>query len=72
MLLLIHRPGYQHPWSEKSYYTQIALHLLDDADSGAVIATVLGVPEIPPDVRTLISQKAVAIRFISKSSRGHV
>ena len=47
MLLLIHRPGYQHPWIEKSYYTQIALHLLDDADSGAVIASVLGVSEIP-------------------------
>jgi len=58
MLLLIYRPGYHHRWSEKSYYTQVALHPLSQAESGAVIAAVLGVTEVPQDLQELITRKA--------------
>jgi tetratricopeptide (TPR) repeat protein len=58
LLLSIYRPGYHHRWSEKSYYTQVALHPLGDAESGAVIAAVLGVPAIPRDLQELICHKA--------------
>jgi class 3 adenylate cyclase/tetratricopeptide (TPR) repeat protein len=58
MLLLIYRPGYHHGWGEKSYYTQVVLHALNAVESGALIASVLGVPEVPHDLRELIAQKA--------------
>ena len=58
MLLLIYRPGYRHNWGEKSYYSQIALHPLGDAESGALIAAVLGVSEVPRDLQELICRKA--------------
>jgi class 3 adenylate cyclase/tetratricopeptide (TPR) repeat protein len=58
MLLLIHRPGYQHRWSEKSYYTQVALHPLSNDESGSLIASVLGVPEVSRDLQALITRKA--------------
>jgi predicted ATPase/class 3 adenylate cyclase len=58
MLLLIYRPGYRHRLGEKSYYTQIALHPLSDAEGGAVIAAVLGVAEVPRDLQELICRKA--------------
>jgi class 3 adenylate cyclase/tetratricopeptide (TPR) repeat protein len=57
MLLLIYRPGYQHSWGEKSYYSQITLHPLSEADTGAIIASVLGVPDVPFDLQELITQK---------------
>jgi class 3 adenylate cyclase/tetratricopeptide (TPR) repeat protein len=58
MLLLIYRPGYRHHWGEKSYYSQVALHPLSDAESGALIAAVLGVSEVPHDLQELITRKA--------------
>jgi class 3 adenylate cyclase/tetratricopeptide (TPR) repeat protein len=58
MLLLISRPGYRHHWGEKSYYSQVALHPLGDAESGALIAAILGVSEVPRDLQEFICQKA--------------
>jgi class 3 adenylate cyclase/tetratricopeptide (TPR) repeat protein len=57
MLLVTYRPGYQHRWAEKSYYSRITLQPLSEAESGTLIASVLGVPEIPRDLRELISRK---------------
>ena len=57
MLLVTYRPGYRHNWGEKSYYSQITLHPLGEAESGALIASVLGVADIPRDLDELISRK---------------
>jgi class 3 adenylate cyclase len=57
MLLVTYRPGYHHSWGEKSYYSQITLHPLSEAESGTLIASVLGVADIPHDLRQLIGRK---------------
>jgi predicted ATPase len=57
MLLLSYRPDFHHGWAEKSYYTQIAPHPLRDVESGALMASVLRVSAIPPDL-ALITRKA--------------
>jgi class 3 adenylate cyclase/tetratricopeptide (TPR) repeat protein len=57
MLLVTYRPGYHHTWGEKSYYSQITLHPLSPAESGTLIASVLGVADIPHDLRELIGRK---------------
>ena len=57
MLLVTYRPGYHHNWGEKSYYSQITLHPLSEAESGMLIASVLGVADIPRDLDELISRK---------------
>ena len=57
MLLVTYRPGYHHNWGEKSYYSQITLHPLSEAESGTLIASVLGVADIPRDLDELISRK---------------
>jgi class 3 adenylate cyclase/tetratricopeptide (TPR) repeat protein len=57
MLLVTYRPGYQHRWVEKSYYSRVTLQPLSEAESGTLIASVLGVAEIPRDLRELISRK---------------
>jgi class 3 adenylate cyclase/tetratricopeptide (TPR) repeat protein len=57
MLLVTYRPGYQHRWVERSYYSRVTLQPLSEAESGTLIASVLGVAEIPRDLRELISRK---------------
>jgi class 3 adenylate cyclase len=57
LLLVTYRPGYHHTWGEKSYYSQITLHPLSPAESGTLIASVLGVADIPHDLRELIGRK---------------
>ena len=57
MLLVTYRPGYHHNWGEKSYYSQITLHPLSEAESETLIASVLGVADIPSDIDELISRK---------------
>jgi class 3 adenylate cyclase/tetratricopeptide (TPR) repeat protein len=57
MLLVTYRPGYHHAWGEKSYYSQITLHPLSPAESGTLIASVLGVADIPHDLRAIIGRK---------------
>jgi class 3 adenylate cyclase/tetratricopeptide (TPR) repeat protein len=57
MLLVTYRPGYHHSWGEKSYYSQITLHPLSEAESGTLIASMLGVADVPRDLHELISRK---------------
>lgn len=57
MLLVTYRPGYHHRWGEKSYYSQVTLLPPSEAESGTLIASVLGVSDIPTDLRELISRQ---------------
>jgi tetratricopeptide (TPR) repeat protein len=58
LILVTHRPGYAPPWSDRSYYSQIALAPLSKQDSERVVESVLGVQSLPPAIRTLVCQKA--------------
>jgi class 3 adenylate cyclase/tetratricopeptide (TPR) repeat protein len=57
-MLVTHRPGYVPPWADRSYYSQIALTPLSEAESERVVESVLGVQSLPPAVKILICQKA--------------
>jgi class 3 adenylate cyclase/tetratricopeptide (TPR) repeat protein len=57
MLLVTYRPGYHHSWVDKSYYSRITLQPLSEAESGTLIASVLGVADIPRDLHALIGRK---------------
>jgi class 3 adenylate cyclase/tetratricopeptide (TPR) repeat protein len=58
LLLCTYRPGYRPPWLEKSYATQLALHLLPPQDSHAVVASTLQRAQVPETLVQLILAKA--------------
>jgi class 3 adenylate cyclase/tetratricopeptide (TPR) repeat protein len=58
LMLVTYRPGYAPPWADRSYYSQVALPPLSAADSARVVEHVLGMPSLPPAVRTLLCEKA--------------
>ena len=68
MLLVTYRPGYQHRWSEKSYYSQMALHPLSAAESGTLVASVLGWPRSPRSRGAHQPERPRGIPFIWKRS----
>ena len=58
LVLTTHRPGYVVRWADKTYYTQIALALLTEAETEAMVATLLGSHDIPLSLLRLIQEKA--------------
>ena len=42
LLLVNYRPGYQHGWSGKSYYTQLRLDALAEESTGELLNALLG------------------------------
>ncbi|HVN83547.1 MAG TPA: sigma 54-interacting transcriptional regulator [Candidatus Binatia bacterium] len=58
LLVLSHRSGYRQPFGDRSYHVRIALTPLSGADMAAMTGAILGTPDIPPPLRTLIAQKA--------------
>jgi class 3 adenylate cyclase/tetratricopeptide (TPR) repeat protein len=58
LILVTHRPGYAAPWSDRSYYSQIALAPLTEGQSERVVESVLGVQSLPPEIKALVCHKA--------------
>jgi tetratricopeptide (TPR) repeat protein len=58
LLITTHRPGYSVQWSDKTYYTQIALDQLSTEQVGAMVQRVLGTPGLPPDLTGRVYDKA--------------
>ncbi len=58
MFLCTYRPGYQPPWMEKSYATQISLQPLSPEDSLSVIRSVLQTAQVSEPLARLILDKA--------------
>jgi len=58
LLLVTYRPGYQHPFGERTYTTRIGLRTLSDHDSLRLAAGMLAMSEFPPELRDLIVRKA--------------
>ncbi len=53
-----HRPGYQAPWTHRSYATQVALQPLPTEESLAVIRSVLGTEVVPEPLAQAILARA--------------
>jgi class 3 adenylate cyclase/tetratricopeptide (TPR) repeat protein len=58
LLVLTYRPGYSHPFGERSYHTRIAPGGLSTGDSVAIARTMLAAEQLPNDLQDLIARKA--------------
>jgi tetratricopeptide (TPR) repeat protein len=58
LLIATYRSGYRPPWIEKSYSTQITLARLTDAESEAVVRSVLRRTELPEKLIAEVRSKA--------------
>jgi class 3 adenylate cyclase/ribosomal protein L40E len=56
--LLTYRPGYRHPFGERSYHTRIALDSLSTEDSAEMTKAILATDQLPEELNTLIVRKA--------------
>ena len=58
LLLLTYRPGYTHPFGERTYHSRIALNTLSQKDSVEIAKAMLAAGSLPEDLITLIVHKA--------------
>jgi tetratricopeptide (TPR) repeat protein len=58
LVLTTHRPGYTVRWAGKTYYTQIALDALTEAETESMVAALLNRHDLPTDLLRFIQAKA--------------
>ena len=58
LLLCTYRPGYHHPFGDRTYHTRLALTNLSAADSVQMAKAMLDSASLPEALETLIAQKA--------------
>ena len=58
LLVLSHRPGYRHPFGDRSYHVRVTLPPLSAPEMTDMTDAVLGTGTIPPVVRSLVADKA--------------
>jgi len=58
LLLGIYRPGYVHHWTDKSYYSRIALNPLSDEESAILAQVLLDIEEVTADLKSLVLDRA--------------
>ena len=58
LLILTYRPGYVHPFGERTYHIRLALNALSSEDSVQMAQSVLAAESLPTDLRALIVRKA--------------
>jgi tetratricopeptide (TPR) repeat protein len=58
LLLLTQRPGYTHPFGDRSYHQRVALRPLPQAAVARMTESVLGAGELPASLSGLIAAKA--------------
>jgi tetratricopeptide (TPR) repeat protein len=56
--VLTYRPGYVHPFGERTYYTRLALDSLSAADSVQMARAALAAESLPGELQALIVRKA--------------
>ncbi len=58
LLILTHRPGYEHPFGERPSYTQVRLAGLSEQESAALAEGVLAVENLPEELQRTIAARA--------------
>src|SRR5688500_13959332 len=58
LLVFTYRPGYAHPFGERSYVTRIVPATLGPDDTARMAAAVLAADHLPAELRELVSAKA--------------
>jgi hypothetical protein len=58
LFLTTQRPGHTVRWTDKTYYTQIALDLLGESETEALVEALLRSRQLPPDLLRIVREKA--------------
>jgi class 3 adenylate cyclase len=58
LVLLTHRPGYTHPFGDRSYHLRLALEPLSGTEMEQMAESVLDTTGMPGELRALIARKA--------------
>ena len=58
LLVVTHRPGYQHPFGDRSFHVRIPLQALSEDAMCDMVGSVLAAEELPGSLRELIAAKA--------------
>src|SRR5690606_4035398 len=58
LLVCSHRPGYAHPFGDRSYYQRVVVQPLGDDEMATIAGTMLGTADMPHELRALIARKA--------------
>ncbi len=58
LVLLTHRPGYEHPFGDRSYHVRLALQPLNSADMDTMTQSLLRADDVPTELQTIIARKA--------------
>lgn len=58
LFLLTHRPGYEHPFGDRSYHVRLALQPLGSADVDVMTRSLLNADDIPEELQGIIARKA--------------
>jgi class 3 adenylate cyclase/tetratricopeptide (TPR) repeat protein len=58
LFLLTHRPGYEHPFGDRSYHVRLALQPLGTADMDVMTRALLKADDIPQELQSVIARKA--------------
>jgi class 3 adenylate cyclase/tetratricopeptide (TPR) repeat protein len=68
LLLVNHRPGYSHTWSDKSYYTQIRVDPLSDQGAEELVRVLLGDNEDLASLKRLLINRTEGNPFFVEES----
>jgi len=58
LLICSHRPGYRHPFGDRSYHQRVTIDPLSEAETAELTRSALGAVEVPEAVRRLVASKA--------------
>ena len=58
LVLLSHRPGYVHPFGDKSFHVRVTLQTLSPEEMASMAGSVLEAQSLPEGLRALIARKA--------------
>jgi class 3 adenylate cyclase/tetratricopeptide (TPR) repeat protein len=58
LAIFSHRPGYRHPFGDRSYHVRVTLRPLSSAEMAGMTAALLGGIDLPNSVREFVERKA--------------
>lgn len=58
LLICSYRPGYRHPFGDRSYHVRLTLRPLSGGEIAEVAGSLLQADALPPEVRRLVASKA--------------
>jgi len=58
LLVCSYRPGYRHPFGDRTYHVRLSLRALSHAEMADITSSLLGTAQVPDELRALVAAKA--------------